>query len=142
MDLTTVGSLPGFNIGTGLQIAGPDGADLRIAVQMNACVPPVSGGISMTLIEDNMTALATGPLVATVGDSSDPGYLFRGRVTPQGPALPDGVTPEFVAQLSIDRTANTAQLTVAFIDTAPSGTRPAAGASATTTTSTTVPPSS
>ncbi len=114
VDLTSVGSTPAFAIGTGMTQAGISAAS-AVFVEMEACTPPVSAALRLTIESDNETAVATGALVDTVGTDAEPGYLFRGEVVPGGSGMPGGLTGSFVAQLAIDRAANTAQLTVAFL---------------------------
>jgi RNA polymerase sigma-70 factor (ECF subfamily) len=115
VDLSTVGNTPSFNIGTGLRPVAPDQPEISAFIQLQACTPPLAPGLSFTILDGDLTAVASGALVSTVGTADHPGYLYRGDVTPQGSKFPAGVTSFFAAQLTLDRPSNTAQLTLVFL---------------------------
>jgi len=135
---------------------GAAGGSVPVTVLAGACLPPLEGALVADVTgPEGAEVQLQGTLVMVLGDQSDAGYLFRGKVVALSSGdggvpttgglggtesstdtLPWGIPDRFIAQLQIAEPANVAQLQIAFLGaTPPSGTPSSTASTGTSTTS-------
>jgi RNA polymerase sigma factor (sigma-70 family) len=149
LGLTSVGSDPVVASSGSIDGLGTAGGSVPVTVLAGACLPPLQGALVADVTGPGGAEVQLqGSLVMVIGDQSDAGYLFRGKVvalssgdggvpttggaggagSATANTLPWGIPDRFIAQLEITEPANVAQLQIAFlVATPPSGT-PSTGA--------------
>jgi len=150
LGLTTVAHDPVVASSGSIDGLGAAGGSVPVTVLAGACLPPLQGALVADVAGPGGAEVQLqGTLVMVIGDQSDAGYLFRGKVVALSSGdggvpttggargtgssttdtLPWGIPDQFIAQLQIAEPANVAQLQIAFLGVTPPSDTPSSGAS-------------
>ncbi|MGH9006095.1 MAG: hypothetical protein ACRDV6_00005, partial [Acidimicrobiales bacterium] len=128
-DAVSVGTTPTTPLpmtGTALSVSGPlsvslydgSGGTTFFNLAASACLSS-SGWLTASLTGTGSASAVqvqlTGVLQSALGSTGDLGYVFRGTVSSEGEANVLLAGDQFVAQLVVSEPANTAQLTIVFL---------------------------
>lgn len=121
VELDTTGSSLAFSTSASITEYGSIGAPSVATVVSNVCLSSSGAWYTASISGIGSSPVElVGALQETIGSGNDPGYVFRGTLSPSDSVTgPLAGAVQFVVEVALTEPDNTAQLTIVFLGTTP-----------------------